>query len=463
MKKQKIAIVLDSVDRGTIQTSLQANGYYRIVKLLSSSVKNWESICDLLDADEKNEVIVLGKFTEYTLFRMSLPEYEIVVQRLISLLKNKRHVLFIYKDNLFGKYSYFEDNKKNLQPLTNDTVEDYLKNPHLYNDFDQWLYRNQVGELKPIYFDRVKATIQQLKGELNLISYEKLIDIEVIGQNFIENVVEGLLFKLYIPNERIWSSEFHKFIELFREYASKISQKEFKIVQDKTDLGAICSLYSIDENLSQDVINTLYKDFTAFMDLCISNPQSAGDIINKLDIKEADKTAILKKYVKEASRLLLDIKHERENKILSIKHRLESELNEYDISSQLNDYIESAVPSAKLSNLLPSNSPQYHIININPQIIHKVEGIVCNELNGNINLNSQEEELMKIIEQHSKDIAELLNLQSAIYELRDNATSKEKKIGAKQKLYSFLAKVADKIGDVGVSLLSKYLEQQIGL
>jgi hypothetical protein len=54
-------------------------------------------------------------------------------------------------------------------------------------------------------------------------------------------------------------------------------------------------------------------------------------------------------------------------------------------------------------------------------------------------------------------------LKSAVYELKDKATSKEEKRKAWQNLFSFLCKVADKVGNVGVNLLSKYLENSLNM
>lgn len=217
--------------------------------------------------------------------------------------------------------------------------------------------------------------------------YEKLIDIEISGQNFIENIAEGMLFRVYIPNERIWSNEFTKFINLFRDYSSAFSNEEFKISQNKTDFGIVCSVYS-NMNLTPEKVNDLYKDFTHFMELCISNPVEAERILADLDnIDEAKKKNILTKYIKESQRLILDIQQERELKILNIKHRFQNEINEVEINEVVEKYIQDSLPSGKeFSNVSsPSQIIQNQSIYINSQIIEKLDGIVSKEINGNIN------------------------------------------------------------------------------
>lgn len=463
MSREKTALILDNMDRGAITTTLQTNGYCRKLKFLNSSVKNWESVCTILEEDIENEIIVLGKFTEHTLFRMCIPEYRQVVDRLIELLKTKKHIIFIYKDNLVGNFSYFKSVEIKETVFDVDERQDYI----FYHEtgLKNWLHSLDIQETEADYLKSVLELIKRINSELTALPYEKLIDVEISGQNFIENVAEGLLFRIYVPRDRIWSNEFDKFITLFRDYASNIANEELRINQNRTDLGIICSLYSINKGISELEINSLYKEFTTFMDLCSSNPIEAQKLINELGISEQKKQSILKKYVKESQRLLLDIKQEREVKIISIKHRLQNELQEYELSKDIIEYIENSVPSSEVTKPLTFGNQiiQNQTIILNPQIISKVEGIVVNELNGHISFSPEEQEFSKLIEKYTSGVSEASELQTSLYELKDNASSKEQKRGAWQKLFGFLGKVGDKVGDVGVALLTKYLEQKIGM
>lgn len=134
----KKALLLDSVDRGTIQTVLQTNGYYRHTKLLKSSLKNWESICDLIESENasNNDLIIIGKLTEHTLFRMCLPDYEEVVERLIKLLQKNKHILFIFKDNMFGNFTHFTNIDKEIDlPQIDDDLEFKVKYKSYYINY----------------------------------------------------------------------------------------------------------------------------------------------------------------------------------------------------------------------------------------------------------------------------------------------------------------------------------------
>lgn len=464
MENYKSALILDKLDRGTILTSLQTNNYYQTLKLLNTSVKNWESICHILESDSENEILILGKFTENALFRMCLPEYKIVLSKMLNLLKNKKHLIFIYKSNLKGDFNYLQTTDDGKVYYTDKNTG----NTFYYSDskLKDWLRFNKVEQTEKEYTETVTSFVKEINNVLNILPYEKLIDIEIAGQNFIDNIAEGLLFRIYVPTDRIWSSEFDKFITLFRDYASNVANQQLKITQNRTDSGTICSLYSVNKNISENEINKLYKEFTSFMDLCSSNPKEAEELISKLDIAEPKKQNILKKYIKESQRLLLDIKQERELKIVSIKHRLQNELQEYELSKDVIEYIEKSVPNPEFGRnltFLGNQKIENQTIMINPQIIGKVEGIVISELNGNVTFTPEEQELNKLIDKFSQNLSEASELQTSLYELKDNATSNEKKRSASQKLFGFLGKVGDKVGDVGVALLTKYLEQKMGI
>lgn len=459
MNINKKALLIDKIDRGTIKTTLETNGYEYILKLPLSSVNNWSNICKILEDDREDNLIIIGKFTENVLFQLCAPSYRWVKETFLMLLKRKKHLLFIYKDNLFGKFSFFAPVNESVFDI--DEQNDYLK--YNYSKLSNWIRYQDINEEEEIYFKKVNEFIKYLNENFNILPYERLIDVENAGQNFIENSAEGLLFRIYVPNERIWSSEFDKFINLFRDYASSVANIELTVKQNRTDLGIVCSMYSRVHHIDENEMNRLYKEFTAFMDLCASDPEEAMHILNSKEISNDSKQKIISKYVKESKRLLLDLKHERETKLLTIKQKLENELQEGEINDEIVGYIESWLPKVtSTSNVLHGSSVQpTNVININPQFIQTVNGIVSKEINGTINFSTEEEEFLKLIEKYAEKTLEVTDLKSALYELKDKVTGKEEKRSAWQKLYGFLGKVADKVGDVGVALLSKYLEQKI--
>ena len=241
----KTALLLERLDRGTILTSLQSGGYVNQLKILKSSVDNWKSICNILVEDDKNELVVLAKFTEYVLFLLCLPEYNEVAKHLIEAIKNKKHAIFIYHKNFVGEFSCCKSQPWHNDVLDIDEEDDYISSFHGNSSLADWLRREKITENPTDFENKVRVFVNGLnKSGFNIIPYRKLVDIEVAGQKFIESIDQGLIFRVYVPNDRLWAKELDRFVILFRDYASITTKNDVKVVQNRTGKGVTFSLYS---------------------------------------------------------------------------------------------------------------------------------------------------------------------------------------------------------------------------
>ena len=161
--------------------------------------------------------------------------------------------------------------------------------------------------------------------------------------------------------------------------------------------------------------------------------------------------------------MALDIRQEAELKLLTIRHQLEAELSDITIAEDITKQLASAInPESLTSNLLSAAlKPDNMQLTINQNYIGTVNGIVSSQILGRIAYNEYDDHLLSLINQYSKSETEKKVLQSALSELKDEGVKKPDRTGAWQKLRGFLAVVADKVGDVGVVLLAKYLESYV--
>ena len=461
----KTVLILGSMNNDTIHTAIKANKYEYVSKELVSGAKNWESICSILENDKQKNILILGKFTEYIIFLFTLDEYKPISNKLLSLIKERKHIIFIYNNNFFKDFSCMKINEEPSNIPFFDTNGDFV-HKEIFTNLQTWLLQNELWYEVDEYIERLYDFINSLNNDsFNLSPYRKLIDINVAVQVFIESVDQGLLFQLYIPNKRIWSKELDKFIVLFRDFASTIIDDDVKLVQNRTDRGVTFSIYSVNSELNSESIEELFNEFSRFLDLCIQKPDLAIQILeSQTNLSKDSIQVLISKYSKEAKRLMIDLKQEREIKLLSIKHQLEVDISEIEIN--ISQLTENTLP--KLSNpsdLLNtrSNINNNIIINNNPQFIHTVNGIVSREIYGNIDFNEIDHQLNDIIEKYAKDKAELAILKSSHNEIKDESLNKSTKTIAWQKLQKFLGKCAEKVGDVGIHFLKKYLEGQLDL
>ena len=346
----KSALILGNVNHGAIETALKSHGCVSKNKILHSSPKNWESIVRIIEENDPNISLVLVKFTEYTLFLFSLPEYRSDGDKILELIALKKHVIFVYNENLFGQFSAFDNSPELYNLEQDDSFADLLHgnleereeilhalNEQRRNQFkmpvEDWCTRYSCKKpLDDIRTDFIEFLEKLQSLKLNIVGYRTIHDIAVYATSFVERTLEGLLLRIYIPNEKIWSNEIEKTLSLFKDYVSTLTENKIQLIQNRTDNGISYSFLSVDESITSKDLPQIFSEFTTFLDICSKNPSEAIKLINNPDIPTHKANQILKRYVKEAQRLLLDINHERESKILSIKHRLESEL--IDVASQ---------------------------------------------------------------------------------------------------------------------------------
>lgn len=210
------------------------------------------------------------------------------------------------------------------------------------------------------------------------------------------------------------------------------------------------------------------------MDLCASDAAAAELMLKNKEVDPKEVMSILSRYSKEAKRLSVDLKHEREQKVLSIRQRLESELvdsipGEMDWAA-INSLVNLAVPQVngvhgaiavdQESMRIPYSSPNV-TININPQIVDTVNGIVAKEISGDQHIGPEAQHLLELVRKYGGSDAQ--DLASSVHELEDPSAPKPGRFNAKQKLKKFLFAVAEKTGDVAAGVLQSYIEKQLGL
>jgi hypothetical protein len=215
-----------------------------------------------------------------------------------------------------------------------------------------------------------------------------------------------------------------------------------------------------------------YNDFSKFMTLCDSDPSVAAEQLLKAALSRTAGSNLVARYGKEVRRLRVDLRHERERRILAIRHDLESDFLEQPasiaVAGQISTLIEALVPDestvAALEHLSldrPNVAPTL-AVNINQQFILKpVQGSIVQNVQGTIHLGPNAKELLSLIGRYGGDLAPALK--SAVHELEDLDAPLADRRRAKRQLMAFLHRVGDGVQDVAKDLLVKYVETKTGI
>ena len=282
-----------------------------------------------------------------------------------------------------------------------------------------------------------------------------------------------LLFRIYVPSERLYAAEAHEVLSLFRDWLIKARGHRVRQSGYRTKSGEVYEFFA-DDSVVQVDLRDEFGNFSGFLGLCSTDPEAAADVLADAGVERASSTALVATFAKDARRLHTDLRHERERRMLTLRHSLEGELVDSGVDlqggtgSHLGALLERLVPRPSAPDplaLLTAHEdikiPRPLIVNINSQIIRAAESTIIQNVEGSVNLQPQAREILELVNRFGG--RETGVLKSAVYELEDTDAPTESRSDAKRKLKQFLGQLADAARDIGVDLLEKYLEHKTGL
>jgi len=219
----------------------------------------------------------------------------------------------------------------------------------------------------------------------------------------------GLLFRIYIPSERLYAAEAHRLLSLFRDWLITTRGCGVRQAGYRTASGEMYEFFA--DSVIKSDLHDQFDSFSNFLALCSENPSAAVDLLAPTRIGRGASSDLVARFSKEVRRLQIDLRHERERRILTIRHNLEEELvdNGVDLreapSSQINALLERLVPGPTAPESLAllaapwTAQPTAPVtVNINPQIISAMESTVIQNVQGTVHLGPQAKELLALID-----------------------------------------------------------------
>ena len=285
-----------------------------------------------------------------------------------------------------------------------------------------------------------------------------------------ESEDSSLIFRAYVPSDRLYAAELDGFLSLFRDWMSSVRGHGIRRGGYETRSGKVYELYlsrgSAHVDFDQERI-----DFSNFLARCADDPTAAAESLVQDGIEQTEAHSIASRYGRQIRRLNLDLRQERERRILEIWHDLESDLidsSEFSETGarQIRGMLDILVPdlsAATYQNILQIGGRSHRAgieININQQVVSTLEGAVIQNVGGTVNLGAEAKELLSMIETYGREASG--SLRTAVFEIEDKDAPLTKRQAAKKQLAEFLRQVKAIARDVGIDLLEKYLESKMG-
>lgn len=444
-----LVLFLNDVPSAVMDYAKVSNQQYKSKILQYSKVTNWEKTIQLLN--DYNVSCVVCKVTIDFLLKIASSEFDDVSNRLFAQISTYPNQFFIYESNMINiqkaelsdcpLFELLDDEGLDLKTFWNLSVAEQ-------ND---WYRTKNVEKLREKHQMFVNAIDFIQKYNIELIPYTSNAEFSILATAFLENINKNLLFKLYIPNERIWSEQQGKVINLFKDYLNNLFQSNIQLTEKRSRYGNIYELYG--ELTTNINLNEQFNEFTKFLNSFNDDITYAKNILENTALSNLEVEKLLNRYHKEARRMLLDMRHEYEEKVLRLRHRIESDVDELDIELSNNDknIISQFIGNFSIGNnfteLANPNIPLLGYGNVdikleNSQLVQIVNSSVSEVILGNKQINPDFLKLKELIKKYGKD--EAIDLDTALAEVQDDSLSIVERKTAASKLKSFLlTKVVD--------------------
>lgn len=409
--------------------------------MLESKPENWNLIADQLESEGLVGVIVKLTVSTYELLVGDL--HERTSDRICTALAKVPHILLVHEAVLTGETPNRPDSDD--EDLSFFTAR-YFTPPKKET-------REAVDELVE-------------RHGLHVVPYRTNAELDVLATAFISDHERNLLFRVYVPTSRLWSAEGDRILALFRDWLTRV--KGYGVREDgyETKAGRVYEFYG-DEALDEATLSVEFDEFSRFVEACLVSAGDAGSLLSA----RSDVDEIVARFAKEGRRLVLDLKQERESRVLSLRHQFEAEL--VDVPSlrfeDVNAIVEATIPSAEGLRAAGSliafgerppaqGRPQ---VTINQQVIQQVHGSVLQNIEGTVNLGVEATELLRLISENAG--GQTSELVTAVHELEDVDARHADRLAARQVLKGFLYKVGGKVGDASIKVLQAYVENMLGV
>jgi hypothetical protein len=287
---------------------------------------------------------------------------------------------------------------------------------------------------------------------------------------------ENLLLRIDIPSSRLYAAEADRVLALFRDWFMTARGHGVRQSGYRTAAGQMYELFA-DGSIDKEIVHQEFDNFSNFLTLCSTDPSLAAERLAPMGLGRAASTDFVARFGREVRRLQIDLAHERERRVLTIRHSLEEELVDGGVelgvvpSAQINALIERLVPGSSTTDSLellagPQSgghiqSPPTLALNINHQYINAVKSTIIQNVQGTIHLSANAKEFIALIDRFGG--VEVPSLKAAVHELEDPDARPTDRASAKRRLRRFLGQVAGVAHDVSLDLLEKYLESKMGV
>jgi len=445
----KFILVLGSILTETVTTTIKTSGVVYQSKMLASGPDNWLKIARLLDDEGLGATV--AKLTRSDFERLRSPRYSAAADLVFGRLSAKPYILLVHE----GILGYASDEDQS-SPATSSMSS------------DGWREFFESDYFKPVDSQMRDDVLAMFESHgLVVSSYKTNAEASVLAAALVDDALGNLLFRIYVPAGRLYENELEKLLAMFHDWLGSV--RGFSVRRDgyRTASGRVVEFFG-DARISVGGLRDEMERFAHFLSLIDDHGDAVAMIVG-LGLDHARASELVGRYSRDARRVLLDTKHEREKRLLSVQQQLETELSDEasEVSSDvIATLVQQLIPSSPFSaseltgGLAGPGTAQPQVV-VNQQFFNHVEGLVAQNLSGPVAVGTTPEALLDAIRAFGG--AEAFDLQAALAELNDEQAPTPARIGARQRLKDFLSRNGERVEAAAFRMIWSWLEMRIGM
>jgi hypothetical protein len=455
MTLSEFLFVGSTTDKEGATTRIKASGGVYRKKLLASNPENWHAIGDMALGGSIKGVLVTLTAEDYR--KLVTERYRSAADHMLSAFKSAPHVVFVHESVFFEP----ADEEPTLATDEQGVVVDDFDDPWAEEDEDETYMSYLISQYREVDTetrDKVNALLRD--HGLNVMPYKTNAERAVMAQSFIEDNDRSLLFRVYVPEGRLYADEADRLLDLFQEWLGATGRASIRRDGYRTGSGQVYEFFGSEPSTGGQ-LERQFADFSEFLDLCAKDAVSANAVLVRAGMAADRAAAMTTRLAREGRRLQIDLRHTRETRILQLSQLFENEmLEEADVDWK--PVLEELIPPAgdigqalalgPVSLQLPS-SLHVRSLTINQQVIQGSVQQVAQSVQGTINLNPTAKELLDIVTQYGG--ARASELTTAVHELEDEDARLSERLTARQKLRAFLVGVAKEVPAMTLQTIQK--------
>ena len=472
-------LILGTAEGDGAVSRLRASGTPYKVKRIQSGPGNWKDISQML-ADPKLKAVVL-KLTgsDYELFLRG--SYEGVARELLDNLAMKPNMVLVYESLLTG--STVDDSEPEYKP------EDVVVQQELGLG-DPWFMDSSVetwleGESEPsepedlfrLVFhmppDDVRTAVHELfySRNVEILSYRTNAQLSVLVSSFLDDCADNLLFRIYVPQGKLYAEEAGRLLHLFRDWLTTVKSHRVREDGYTTQAGRVDEFYT-DHDTSAELTHLEVGEFLEFLTTCALEPGEATTRMIDSGMERAAAGRLVTKYGKEGRRIQLDVRQARETLVLGVKHAFEAEVSEGQepaFRQQVDELVEGLIPDSgsSLRGIIGGGalniSANTMTLNLSQQSIGAASRIVQTSIQGTAHFGTEPSRILELIQEYGQsDIVESETLVACVHELEDDDCRNDIRLKARERLKSFLVRLGKEVESSAITVLVEYIQHRAG-